>query len=152
MLMLNCKAPLPGAFHSNEKALTSVRVDEDGLLSANVRMVVVVADGDRQRAGHRFGGTAAVAHDHGDQEFLLTLAVERPQRRQRGRSVQVVLQVEVVAMAIVSWDGEMERCAVLQGVSIHSPEQRGCLVHVYNLNPTHPPKSHQTYIHLGSIL
>ena len=108
-------------------------VDHDLLLSGQVGVVVLVADGYRQHAGDRLGRHAAVAHDDGDQELLLALAVERPQGGERGRAVEVVLQVEVVAVAIVRRDGEVERRPVLRGVPVHHVDEGGGLVHLHQL-------------------
>lgn len=108
--------------------LTSVTVDEDFLLPGHVGVVVLVPDGHGQGAGHRLGWTSAVAHDDRDEELFLALAVERPQSRQRGGAVEVVLKVEIVAVAILGGHGKVERGAVLGRVVVHGSEEGRGLV------------------------
>lgn len=66
-------------FITSDDPLTSVTIDENGLLPRHMCVVVLVADGHCEGAGHRFGWMAAVAHGNGDEELFLPLAVKGPQ-------------------------------------------------------------------------
>lgn len=88
-----------------------------------MRMVILVADGYRQGAGHSFGWTATVAHDDGNEKLFLALAVKRPQSCQCRCAIQVVLEIEIIAMAIFRGDGETERWSIFWGVLVHSPDE-----------------------------
>lgn len=114
--------------------LTSVAVDGYLLLSRHVSVIILVTNGHSQGAGHRFGRATTVAHDDGQEELLLALAVERSEGRQSGRAVQVVLEVEVVAVAILRWDGEVKGRPVLGRVPVHGSEEGRGLVQPHYLN------------------
>lgn len=118
---------------NKKETLTTVAVDENLLLPSYMRVVVLVADGYRQSSGHGFGWAPAVTHDDGDEELFLPLTVERPKSRQRRRAVQVVLEVEVIAVAIFWGNGETERWTVFWRVLVHGPDEGRCLVQPHYL-------------------
>lgn len=86
-------------------------------------VVVLVSDGYRQGAGNSFGGMATVTHDNRNVKLLLVLSIKHPQSCQRRCPIEVVLQVEVVGVAIFRWDSKMEGWAVLWGVLVHGLEE-----------------------------
>lgn len=108
--------------------------DEDFLFPSHMCVVVLVTDGHSQGAGHRFGWSPAVAHNDRNEELFLALTVEHPESRQRGCAVQVVLKVEVIAVAVLGRDIEVEGRTVLCRVQVHSSEEGGRLVQSHYLN------------------
>lgn len=114
--------------------LTSVTIDEDPLLPCHVPVVILIADGHRQGGGHGFGRVAAVAHNDWNEEFFLAFAVKRPQSGQCRCAIEVILEVEVVIVAILGGDGEVKGGAVLRRVPVHSSQEGRGLVQPHYLN------------------
>lgn len=103
--------------------LTSVTIDENFLIPCQVGMIVLVTDGYRQSACHCLGWTAAVAHDNRNEEFFLPFTVKHSQGCECSSAVQVVLEVEIIAVAILRGDAEVKGWAILGGVLVHSSEE-----------------------------
>lgn len=109
-------------------------VDENVFLARHVFVVVLVPNGHSQGVGPCLDWMPTVTYIDGDKELLLPLAVERPKRRQSRGAVQVVLQVEIVAVAIVGRHAEVKRRSVLGGILVYSSEEGGRLVQPYYLH------------------
>lgn len=97
-------------------------------------MIILIPNGHRQGAGHCLGWMATVAHDDGDQELLLSFSVKHPESRECCSAVEIVLEVEVVAVAILRGHREVEGRAVVCRVPVHSSEQHWRLVQPHDLN------------------
>ena len=81
--------------------LTSVTIDENCLLPCHVCVIILVTNGHCQGAGNCFGWTAAVTHNNRNEEFLLALTVKHPQSCKCCSAIKVVLEIEIIAVAIL---------------------------------------------------
>lgn len=97
-------------------------------------MVILVADCYRQCAGHRLGWMSTVTHNNRDEELFLVLPVKCPQSRYCCCAVEVVLDVEVIAVPIIRGDAEVEGRPILGRVPVRGSEERGGLVQFYYLS------------------
>lgn len=103
--------------------LTSVAINKDLFVPSHMWMIILITNGHSQRAGHCLGWIATVTHDNRDKELLLPFSVKHPESCQCCCAVEIVLEVEVVAVAILCGHCEAEWRSVVCRVPVHSSEQ-----------------------------
>lgn len=109
--------------HVTTLILTSVAINKNLFVPSHVWMIILVTNGHSQCAGYCLSWIATVTHDNGDQKLFLPFSVKHPESRQCCCAIEIILEVEVVAVVILHGHCEVEGRSVVCRVPVHSSEQ-----------------------------